>query len=40
MERMIRLQIEKLPEGVYLGTSDDVQGLVVQAGIEVDGFLA
>jgi len=31
MERIIRLQIEKLPEGVYLGTSDDVQGLVVQA---------
>jgi predicted RNase H-like HicB family nuclease len=31
MERIIRLQIEKLPEGVYLGTSDDVQGLVVEA---------
>lgn len=31
MERIFRLQIEKLPEGVYLGTSDDVQGLVVQA---------
>ena len=30
MERIIRLQIEKLPEGVYLATSDDVQGLVVQ----------
>jgi predicted RNase H-like HicB family nuclease len=30
MERMINLQIEKLPEGVYLATSDDVQGLVAQ----------
>ena len=30
MERIIRLQIELLPEGVYLGTSDDVRGLVVQ----------
>jgi predicted RNase H-like HicB family nuclease len=31
MERIIRLQIEKLPEGVYLATSEDVQGLVAQA---------
>lgn len=31
MERIIRLHIERLPEGVYLATSDDVQGLVVQA---------
>lgn len=30
MERIIRLTVEKLPEGVYVGTSDDVQGLVVQ----------
>jgi predicted RNase H-like HicB family nuclease len=30
MERIINLHIEKLPEGVYLATSDDVQGLVVQ----------
>jgi len=30
MERLINLQIEKLPEGVYLATSDNVQGLVVQ----------
>ena len=30
MERIIRLHIERLPEGVYLGTSEDVQGLVVQ----------
>ncbi len=30
MERIIKLHIEKLPEGVYLATSDDIQGLVVQ----------
>jgi len=30
MERMIKLHVEKLPEGVYLATSDDVQGLVAQ----------
>lgn len=29
--KIIHLQIELLPEGVYLGTSDDVQGLVVEA---------
>ena len=29
-ERIIRLHIERLPEGVYLATSDDVQGLVAQ----------
>ncbi len=27
---MIQLHIEKLPEGVYLATSDDVHGLVAQ----------
>ena len=31
MERIVSLQIEKLPEGLYLSTSDDVPGLVVQA---------
>lgn len=30
MEKIINLHIEKLPEGVYLATSDDVQGLVAQ----------
>ena len=30
MERIINLHIEKLPEGVYLAISDDVQGLVAQ----------
>ena len=30
METIIRLKIEALPEGVYLATSEDVQGLVAQ----------
>ena len=30
MEYMIQLHIEKLPEGVYLATSDEVQGQVAQ----------
>lgn len=30
MEHMIQLHIEKLPEGVYLATSEDVQGLIAQ----------
>lgn len=30
MEQVINIHIEKLPEGVYLATSDDVQGLVAQ----------
>jgi len=28
MEQIVKLHIEKLPEGVYLATSDDVPGLV------------
>ena len=30
MEHMVQLHIEHLPEGVYLATSDDVQGLIAQ----------
>lgn len=30
MERIINIHIEKLPEGYYLATSDDIQGLVAQ----------
>jgi len=29
-ERIVKIHIERLPEGVYLATSDDVQGLVAQ----------
>jgi predicted RNase H-like HicB family nuclease len=31
MERVVTLRIEKLPEGVWLATSDDAPGLVAQA---------
>jgi len=30
VEHIIQLHIEKLPEGVYLATSDDIQGLIAQ----------
>ena len=30
MEKLVTIKLEKLPEGVYLATSDDVQGLVAQ----------
>ena len=30
MERIVKVHIEKLPEGVFLATSDDVEGLVAQ----------
>ena len=30
MEKIIKIHLEKLPEGAYLATSDDIQGLVAQ----------
>jgi len=30
MEKIINIHIQKLPEGVFLATSEDVQGLVAQ----------
>ena len=30
MERIIKIHIEKLPEGVYLATSTDLQGFLAQ----------
>jgi predicted RNase H-like HicB family nuclease len=30
MERLVRFHVERLPEGVFLATSEDVQGLVAQ----------
>lgn len=30
MEKIVNIHIEKLPEGFYLATSDDIQGLVAQ----------
>lgn len=31
MGKIIKLKIQKLPEGVFLATSDEIQGLVAQA---------
>jgi predicted RNase H-like HicB family nuclease len=30
MEKIIKIHLERLPEGFYLATSDDIQGLVAQ----------
>ena len=30
MEKIINIHLEKLPEGFYLATSDDIQGLIAQ----------
>lgn len=30
MEHLLQLHIEYLPEGIYLATSDDIQGLIAQ----------
>jgi predicted RNase H-like HicB family nuclease len=30
MEQIVNLHIEKLPEGVYLATTDEIPGLVAQ----------
>lgn len=30
MEQIVNLHIERLPEGIYLATSDDIPGLVAQ----------
>jgi len=30
MEKIIKIQIEQLPEGVFLASSDEIQGLVAQ----------
>lgn len=30
MEQIAKLHIEKLPEGVYLATSEDIPGLIAQ----------
>jgi len=36
MEKLINIHIEKLPEGVFLATSDDMQGLVTQGRTVVE----
>ena len=32
MEQAIRIHLEELPEGCFLATSDDLQGLLAQGG--------
>jgi predicted RNase H-like HicB family nuclease len=36
MEKIVNIHIEKLPEGLYLATSDDIQGLVAQGRTVVE----
>jgi predicted RNase H-like HicB family nuclease len=36
MEKLLNIRIEKLPEGVYLGTSDELQGLIAQGRTVVE----
>ncbi len=38
MERIINVHIEKLPEGVYLATSEDIQGLVAQGRTAIEAL--
>ena len=30
MERIVNIHVERLPEGFYLATSDEIQGLIAQ----------
>lgn len=36
MEKTLKIHIQKLPEGVYLATSDAIQGLVAQGRTVVE----
>ncbi len=38
MEDIINIHIEKLPEGVYLATSNDVPGLVAQGRTVIEAL--
>lgn len=38
MEKIINIHIEKLPEGFYLATSDDIQGLVAQGRTVIEAL--
>ena len=38
MEEIVNLYIEKLPEGVYLATSDDVPGLAAQGRTAIEAL--
>lgn len=36
MEQIVTLHIQKLPEGMYVATSDEIQGLVAQGRTVVE----
>jgi len=36
LEKTFKIHIQKLPEGVYLSTSDAIQGLIAQGRTEVE----
>ena len=36
MEQIVTLHIQKLPEGLYVATSDEIQGLVAQGRTVVE----
>ncbi len=38
MEKIINIHMEKLPEGVYLATSEDIQGLVAQGRTAIEAL--
>jgi len=38
MEKIINIHVEKLPEGVYLATSEDMPGLVAQGRTVVESL--
>jgi len=38
MEKIINIHIEKLPEGVYLATSEDMPGLVAQGRTVIESL--
>ncbi|MEA3231758.1 MAG: DUF1902 domain-containing protein [Thermodesulfobacteriota bacterium] len=38
MEKIINIHIKRLPEGMYLATSEDVQGLVAQGRTAIEAM--
>jgi predicted RNase H-like HicB family nuclease len=38
MEKIINIHVEKLPEGVYLATSEDMPGLVAQGRTVIESL--
>lgn len=38
MEPIVNLVVEQLPEGVYLATSEDIQGLIAQGRTEQEAL--